>query len=116
MKALYPVSHNIPSLSDEALALKIARHSPCSICTSEICAGLRPPPIVQLVPDSDEDYDGSESYLSSCSCGHDASDHGADLSAIGRGEFERRGRVAVRIDELLQVCHGKSRNHSLHRY
>jgi hypothetical protein len=103
MKALYPTSHNIPALSDAALALKIARHSPCSICTSEICPGLRPPPIVQLVPDSDDDYDGSESYLSSCACGHDVTDHGADLSVISRNEFERRGRIAVRIDQLLQV-------------
>lgn len=103
MKALYPTSHHTPSLSEAALALKIARHSPCSICTAEICPGLRPPPIVQLVLDSDETYDGSESYLSSCACGHEASDHGADLSLISRDEFKRRGRVAVRIDELLQV-------------
>ncbi|KAI0812557.1 hypothetical protein BC629DRAFT_1671417 [Irpex lacteus] len=102
MKALYPTSHEIPKLPEPALALKIARHSPCSICTAEICPGLRPPPIVQLVLDSDEDYDGSESYLSSCGCGHDATDHGADLGEIERTEFNRRGRVAVRLDELLQ--------------
>ena len=71
---------------------------------SEICPGLRPPPIVQLVPDSDEDYDGSESYLSSCSCGHDVIDHGADLSVISRNEFERRGRVAG--SESRRVDHG----------
>lgn len=103
MKYLYPTSHDIPSLSESAMALKIARHSPCSICTAEICNGLRPPPVMQLVLDSDEDYDRPDSYLSSCSCGHDASDHGADLSVISRTEFKRRGRVAVRIDELLQV-------------
>lgn len=103
MKALYPTSHHIPSLPDDALALKIARHSPCSICTAEFCSGLRPPPMFELVPDSDESYDGSESYLSSCSCGHDAEDHGANLSEIGQDEFARRGRVAVRIDELLQA-------------
>ncbi|KAI0344707.1 hypothetical protein BDW22DRAFT_1326844 [Trametopsis cervina] len=102
MKALYPTSHDIPKLPEEALSLKIARHSPCSICTSEICPGLRPPPVVQLVLDSDEDYDGTQSYLSSCSCGHDATDHGADLSEISSTEFSRRGRVAVRLDELLQ--------------
>ena len=104
MKALYPTSHEIPTLSESALALKIARHSPCSICTAEICPNLRPPPIVQLVPDSEDDYDGSESYLSSCACGHDATDHGADIDEIGKREFARRGRVAVRLDELLQVC------------
>ena len=103
MKYLYPTSHDIPSLSESALALKIARHSPCSICTAEICNGLRPPPVMELVADSDDDYDRPDSYLSSCSCGHDASDHGADLSSISKDEFKRRGRVAVRIDELLQV-------------
>lgn len=103
MKALYPSSHEIPNLSEAALSLKIARHSPCSICTSELCPGLRPPPIFQLVLDSEEDYDGSESYLSSCQCGHDVTEHGADLSVIDKGEFDRRGRVAVRLDELLQV-------------
>lgn len=100
MKALYPTSHHIPDLSDEALALKIARHSPCSICTAEFCSGLRPPNLFELVPDSDELFEGS--YLSSCRCGHEATDHGADLSVISRDEFKRRGRVAVRIDELLQ--------------
>lgn len=109
MKALYPTSHDIPKLPEAALALKIARHSPCSICTAEICPGLRPPPIVQLFPDSDEDYDGSESYLSSCTCGHDATEHGADRSEIGASEFSRRGRVAVRLDELLQVCSAYSK-------
>ncbi|KAF7790346.1 hypothetical protein EIP86_001301 [Pleurotus ostreatoroseus] len=102
MKALYPNSDDPSKLSESALALKIARHSPCSICTADICPGLRPPPIVQLVLDSVEDYDGSESYLSSCSCGHDAIDHGADLSEINQNEFARRGRVAIRIDELLK--------------
>ena len=104
MKALYPNSDDASKLSQDALSLKIARHSPCSVCTAEICPGLRPPPIVQLVLDSVEDYDGSESYLSSCSCGHDATDHGADLSEIDSSEFARRGRVAIRIDEFLKVC------------
>ena len=103
MKALYPNSDDPSKLIPDALSLKIARHSPCSICTAEICPGLRPPPIVQLVLDSVEDYDGSESYLSSCSCGHDATDHGADLEEISQTEFARRGRVAIRIDELLKA-------------
>lgn len=58
---------------------------------------------MQLVLDSAEDEDKPDSYLSSCTCGHEASDHGADLSDISRSEFKRRGRVAIRIDELLQV-------------
>ena len=111
MKALYPNSDDASKLPESALALKIARHSPCSVCTAEICPGLRPPPIFQLVLDSVEDYDGSESYLESCSCGHDAIDHGAELSEIGEAEFSRRGRVAIRIDELLKVS-GSCPSHS----
>ncbi|KAF9654000.1 Bromodomain-containing protein [Thelephora ganbajun] len=41
-------------------------------------------------------------YLSECQCGHDVPSHGADVSVLGRPEYQRRGRVAVRIDELLQ--------------
>lgn len=101
MKALYPTSHDIPSLSEDARALKIARHSPCSVCTAEFCPGLHPPPVIELVLDSDAAYGGD--YLASCACGHDASEHGADLHELGVEEFERRARVAVRMDELLQV-------------
>lgn len=42
-------------------------------------------------------------YLNECQCGHDVPSHGADVSLLGRPEYQRRGRVAVRIDELLQV-------------
>ena len=38
-----------------------------------------------------------------CGCGHGVTAHGADMSAIGNEEFARRGRVAVRLDELLEV-------------
>lgn len=103
MKALYPVSSDVDALSQPAAALKIARHSPCSICTAEICPGLHPPPMFELVLDSDETYDGSEGYLTSCGCGHDVTDHGADFSSLGSAEFARRSRAAFRADELLQV-------------
>ncbi|KAH9910578.1 hypothetical protein B0H21DRAFT_704962 [Amylocystis lapponica] len=114
MKVLYPASHDIPQLPDAFLAVKIARHSRCTGCSS--CPGLRPPPDVQVVLDSthqssslsglnvygSDDDDGSASYLESCVCGHGVTDHGANESLIGRDEFARRGRVAVRLDELLE--------------
>ncbi|KAH7919737.1 hypothetical protein BV22DRAFT_1183183 [Leucogyrophana mollusca] len=113
MKLSYPPSIDSLPLSDSALALKIARHSPCSICDS--CLGLHPPPDVELVVDEDaqtksslgdltqygsDDEDGP-AYLENCACGHDVADHGAQL-AIGKEELARRGRVAFRLDELLQ--------------
>jgi hypothetical protein len=41
--------------------------------------------------------------MDTCTCGHDVQEHGADVSEIGTEEFKRRGRVAVRLDELLHV-------------
>ncbi|KAF9820265.1 hypothetical protein IEO21_01479 [Rhodonia placenta] len=104
-KVLYPASHDIPSLSDELLAVKIARYSSCSVCSS--CRGLRPPPSVEVVLDSQQDAleditGGPSEYLQECSCGHSTVEHGADAAAIGAGEFARRGRVAVRLDEFLE--------------
>ena len=112
MKVLYPASHDIPQLSPELLAIKIARHSSCSLCSS--CSGLRPPPNVEVALDSAPQKGPSPStsrthgatsgtYLQFCSCGHDTTTHGADPSSIGKEEFARRGRVAVRLDELLEV-------------
>lgn len=112
MKVLYPASHDIPKLSEELLAVKIARHSSCSSCTS--CSGLRPPPDVEVAldsetqpgsspPGSQEHGSISGTYLQLCSCAHDVTAHGADLSLVGAEEFARRGRVAVRLDELLEV-------------
>ena len=107
MKVLYPASHDIPSLPDSHLALKISRHSRCSACPT--CSGLHPPPGWRVLSDA---YDGSDSdddgepptkYLDRCECGHGVMTHGADMSTIGHDEFTRRGRVAVRLDELLEV-------------
>lgn len=115
MKLSYPASRSSSTLNDTTLSLKIARHSPCSIC--EDCAGLKPPPGVQVTLDdappesslgdlgqygSDEE-DSATEYLEICNCGHSKQAHGADELEIGREEFARRGRVAVRLDELLQV-------------
>jgi hypothetical protein len=42
-------------------------------------------------------------YLDVCYCGHGVRSHGADESVLGKQEYARRGRVAVRLDEILQV-------------
>ena len=81
------------------------------------CHGLRPPPGFRVVLDSDSQlevqfaelteygFEAEEAtYLIFCGCGHDAMQHGADINAIGHDEFIRRARVAIRCDELLQVC------------
>ena len=107
MKALYPASNEIPSLPDHHLAIKIARHSRCSTCST--CPGLYPPPGWRVFldtsdgDDSDDDGEPPQGYLNECRCGHDVSAHGADVSSTGHEEFARRGRVAVRLDELLEV-------------
>jgi histone acetyltransferase len=112
MKLLYPASHEIPDLSDAQLTIKIARHSPCSICDD--CNGLHPAPDMNVVSDGKGidfsleslEHHGSEDevpYFDTCECGHIARDHGADVSSVGSEEFARKGRVAVRLDELLQV-------------
>ena len=120
LKILYPASHDIPNLPDVAIQLKIARHSTCTVCPPDApCHGLRPPPTVEVILDSDyqqeknifadltEDvFDFDETpleYLSVCACGHGQALHGAEKDVIGADEFVRRGRVAVRIDELLEV-------------
>lgn len=109
MKVLYPTSHDIPSLPDSHLSLKIARHSCCSACSS--CSGLHPPNgwrVFSDIPDGNESDDDDEPpptrYLDRCECNHGVDAHGANVSKIGHEEFIRRGKVAVRLDELLEVC------------
>ncbi|KAF7315512.1 Histone GCN5 superfamily [Mycena indigotica] len=117
MKYLYPASHDLDSLSDQQLSLKIARHCTCSSCG---CFGLHPDSGWNVVLDSDDldnnsdqslpdldqyasdDEDGPPSYLEMCACGHDMYDHGADQPQLGRDEFVRKARVAIRADEILQ--------------
>ena len=115
MKVAYPASHLCDKLSPSLLALKIARHSPCTLC--DHCPGLHPPPRVAVVLDehsdsslgtleqygSDDDEEEVSSYLNICACGHGVKAHNADEIALGKLEFARRGRVAIRLDEVLQV-------------
>lgn len=114
MKVAYPHSLDFNDLDAPLLSIKIARHSPCSICRD--CPGLHPPPKVDVVLDghsdaglgdlgqygSDDDDEEVSSYLEICACGHSVREHNADKSKLGE-EFTRRGRVAFRLDELLQV-------------
>ncbi|KAF7306116.1 Histone GCN5 superfamily [Mycena chlorophos] len=117
MKFLYPASHDIDSLSDSLRSLKIARHSGCTVCS---CPGFHPDPSWEVVLDTDDDNnsdlgeldqygsddeDGPPSYLDRCACTHDMYDHGANQPLLGRDEFIRRARVAVRADELLHDNH-----------
>jgi histone acetyltransferase len=118
MKALYPASNILENLDHTKRALKIARHSPCSLCNNS-CLGLQPPLGIKAVPDesaspfqglfdygSDDDDEPKDSlsYLEFCQCGHDVKYHGANEAEIGSEEFTRRARVAIRLDELIQVC------------
>ncbi|KAJ7178350.1 hypothetical protein C8R43DRAFT_973061 [Mycena crocata] len=114
LKFTYPASHEQESLTDQHLALKIARHSPCTSCDS--CPGLHPDPSWEVVLDDlsaepslveldqygSDDDEGQLSYLKTCACGHDMYYHGANQPLLGRDEFLRRGRVAIRLDEMLQ--------------
>lgn len=117
MKALYPASNILDNLDHAHRALKIARHSPCSLCNS--CSGLQPSLGIKPVldesslqslfglddygSDDDDESQGQMSYLEFCQCGHDVKYHGANEAEIGNDEFTRRARVAIRLDELIQV-------------
>lgn len=113
MKLAYPGPREV---SNAFSALRIARHSACTACIT--CDGLFPPPGIVVVSSDDDspqspldelgqygsdDEDLSSNYLSTCACGHSVIEHGADQELIGLEEFQRRSRVALRLDELLQV-------------
>ena len=115
MKVLYPASNTFDALSDDLIALKIARHTPCSLCIR--CPGLHPSSNIQLVRDghppensltdlvqygSDEE-DNGVTYLSRCGCGHSPQQHGADEAELGKEEYTRRANLALRIDQHLEV-------------
>jgi hypothetical protein len=109
VKVAYPVSNDRDQLSSSLLALKIARHSPCTLCS---CTGLHPSPGITVVSDDTDVYDEADdddddsspqSYLESCECGHDVRAHNANEKQLDRGEWIRRSNVGIRIDEILQV-------------
>jgi hypothetical protein len=51
----------------------------------------------------DDDHGSHMVCLDMCECGHTVTEHGADESELGHDEFVRRGLVAIRMDEFLQV-------------
>ncbi|KAI9511183.1 hypothetical protein F5148DRAFT_1281111 [Russula earlei] len=111
MRALYPTSNALDALSDDLIALKIARHTPCELCDD--CPGLHPGPHVHVVRDgenslidltqygSDEEDDGP-AYLRRCGCGHDPRQHGANAAELGEEEYTRRANLALQIDQHLE--------------
>lgn len=118
MKARYPASNTLGELSEDQVALKIARYSACSVCSD--CSGLHPSPSVDLVRDiaslksensltdlagygsDDDDEDSGLEYLGTCACGHTSKEHGA--LGEDNAEFQRRALIATRLDALLEVC------------
>jgi hypothetical protein len=43
------------------------------------------------------------SYLRLCGCGHSPQQHGANAAAVDEEEYTRRAKLALRIDEHLEV-------------
>jgi histone acetyltransferase len=77
------------NMSESEKILKLARHMPCDHCQQD-CQGWRPDLAV-------EDFS-----LDACICGHDAEHH-----VDSKQDFVRRLKVALRIDELLEVHQSK---------
>ncbi|KAN0129293.1 hypothetical protein V8E53_012992 [Lactarius tabidus] len=114
MRVLYPASNTPDALSDDLVALKIARHTPCLLCLE--CSGLHPASDVELVRDgqhpesslTDLDQYGSDdeengvTYLSQCACGHGPQLHGAE-EELDKEEYMRRANLALRIEQHLEV-------------
>ena len=89
----YPPTDQARDLRSDELNLKIARHSLCGECD---CTGLNPPQEVLVTLTEDDEL------LNSCGCGHTVEEHGNSAS-ISEKERERRGKVAIRLDEMLEV-------------
>ncbi|KAJ1304322.1 hypothetical protein OPQ81_005482 [Rhizoctonia solani] len=106
---LYP-----PATGDftfDARSIKIARHSNCSECE---CTGFHPPEGCAVVINNgsaeaqaalDEAEESTEvteeGYWRMCACGDGIEDHGNGVD-VGPEEIQRRARVAIRIDEILE--------------
>lgn len=80
LEELFP---QLALMSEEEKILKVARHLGCDECD---CQGWRP------------DVTSVQFSLDACMCGHDA-DHHVDK----KQDFTRRLKVALRLDELLEV-------------
>lgn len=117
---------NVNDLNEKQKRLKIARHSPCSVSadgasfamTGDIdtapaqstcdCSGYYPPPSTKLKSLSVKtataaNLDESQWGWNSCKCGHDMKHHGLLGDTETEDEFTRRAKVALRMDELLEV-------------
>ncbi|KAF8739651.1 MFS general substrate transporter, partial [Rhizoctonia solani] len=108
---LYPPASQPGDFTFDARSIKIARHSNCSECD---CTGFHPPEGCAVVinngsaeaqaalDEAEESLEVTEEgYWRMCACGDGIEDHGngADL---GQDEIQRRARVAIRIDEILE--------------
>lgn len=74
----------LATMTENDKLLKLARHMPCDQCHD--CQGWRPNFSLEFAKDT------------SCLCGHDADQH-----VDQKQDFIRRLKVAMRIDELLEV-------------
>lgn len=80
LEELFP---QLANMSEGEKILKLARHMPCDQCQE--CQGWRPDLSVEF-------------SLDTCICGHDPEHHVND-----KQDFTRRLKVALRMDELLEV-------------
>ncbi|KAG9127816.1 histone acetyltransferase [Ceratobasidium sp. 392] len=112
---LYPPASQPGGFSFEERSVKIARHSNCSGCE---CQGWHPPEgcvvviangssEAQAALDEAEELAGQGADITEygfwrmCACGDEIEDHG-NVQDIPPEEIERRARVAIRIDEILE--------------
>ncbi|KAG8732167.1 histone acetyltransferase [Ceratobasidium sp. 423] len=107
---LYPPASQPGDFTFDARSIKIARHSNCSECE---CTGFHPPEGCAVVinngsaeaqaalDEAEESMEVTEEgYWRMCACGDGIEDHGNGAD-VGPEEIQRRARVAIRIDEIL---------------
>ncbi|CAE6445753.1 unnamed protein product [Rhizoctonia solani] len=108
---LYPPASQPGDFTFDARSIKIARHSNCSECD---CTGFHPPEGCAVVinngsveaqaalDEAEESMEVTEEgYWRMCACGDGIEDHG-NGGDLGQEEIQRRARVAIRIDEILE--------------
>ena len=79
--------------------IRIARHCPCISCG---CQGLHPGDDQEVEIGLEQEDADFTAQTTKCACGHSWLKHGA-LDRLVDGEINRRARVALRIDEFLDV-------------